>query len=204
MRVLRAIVRVWRIRGLVGAGLVVAATARWLPTPLDVPGRSGGVEWVLTPILPTIVALAGWACFGVAHSEFERVTAQPVVIRRAAAVTMAISIGVVAVVLGVGIGGAAVVGIRNLFLLVGLAQASISVAPNTAGWAMVVIPSAVCWLVGAPVPGAAPPGWAVLLHPSSSFAATVAAVAAFVVGSALYLAREVPLQFARVEGGPSR
>jgi hypothetical protein len=182
-----AIVRVWRILGLVVAGALVGAVARWLPQPVEVPGRTGGVEWVLTPVLPTLVALAAWASFQAVHHPLERTSARPLRQRQAVVVAMALGIGCAAALAGVGWSATAAVVVRNLVLLVGLAAGASVLLPAGIGWIVVALPSAACWLLGAPPPGLEPPAWAVLLQPAGSVQAWAIAGLVAAAGATAYL-----------------
>jgi hypothetical protein len=183
-----AIVRVWRVPGLVLAGALVGAVARWLPRPVEVPGRTGGVEWVLTPVLPTLVALAAWASFQAVHHPLERMSARPLHQRQAAILVAALAAGCVAALVGVGWSATAAVMVRNQLLLVGFAAGATVLLPAGVGWIVVALPSAACWLLGAPPPGHEPPAWAVLLQPAGSAPAWVVAGLVAAAGATAYLA----------------
>jgi hypothetical protein len=183
-----AVGRAWRVQPVVVGMVATIVLLRCHPRPIDVPGRAGGVEWVLAPVVPSALAALMPSIVRRAHMPLERTSGRFELVGRLVVAAAAWVACVVPV--AVGVGELRLVDVRNAALLTGLALVAVACAPPALAWAPSLALGVVTWLIGVPPPGAAPPEWAVLLASRGSSAAMAVSVAvaisgvvAFAVGS---------------------
>ena len=180
-----AAARTWRLQLLLIAAVLTAIVLRCFPRPIEVPGRSGGVEWVLVPVMPAVLASLLPALVRRAFLPLERVSCRFGAIGRLAIVATAT--GVCGAAVAGGVGGIRLVDVRNCGLAVGIALLSVYLVPTPLGWSPVVLLGVVTWLIGVPSPGESAPSWALLLAPASSKFSLSVCVAVFAVATATFL-----------------
>lgn len=167
------------------AGVLLTAVASLLvpSDPVEVIGRRG-VQAVLWPLLPTILAACVPASAAWAFRDLER--AAPKSRRWLAALHLSlVAVGVVAVVVVVPSQQQGVV-LRNSVLLVGLAVISVRLLSPDVAWLPPVLVAAVTWLFGTEVGGSAK-SWAYLLSDGDHSPATVLAAVVGVAAAAGWL-----------------
>ena len=169
---------------------VEVALWRGLGDPLRVPGRGPGIEWVLSPLVPSLLAMATPDALRVAYEDVEILTWGRIAWSRIAVATFIVVLAVAAALAGEVTGDGRAVALRNSLQLAGLAFWSAMLLPRSIAWAPAFVVPVVTWLIGTPEPGEPVPGWALLLRDRSSTAALVVAVATAVSGVAVYVARE--------------
>lgn len=184
--------RVWGVRRLALAAAAMAVVWRAFPDPVSVPGRDVGVEWVLAPLVPVLLALLVPGAAEVAHTDLERAATRPAWRRRAGMVGMALALLVAAARVGTST-GEWVTYTRNGALLVGLGLLATVLLPRAVRWFPALAFATGSWLLGAVPPWEMPPDWAVLLHPAGSTGAALAAAAILAAGTLAYVAREEPV-----------
>jgi hypothetical protein len=179
------VARAWGGRQL-AAGLALMAAMWVLPgSPVPVPGR-GGIEAVVWPLAPTIVAAILAVVAAPATRDLELAAGRPIqlvkggfVVAGLAGCAIASMVAVVATPLG------STIIWRNDALLVGLALGSAALLRPTMSWAPPVLLSIVTWLLG-PKLGGDVERWAVLLHPADSWPAAAASAIMLVAGCLLF------------------
>jgi hypothetical protein len=178
---------VWRIDWLIIAAVAGALLLRCFPRPIEVPGRNGGVEWVLVPVAP--VALASLVPTIVSRTwlPLERISGRFDHRGRVGLVVTMMAICTAAIAAGVGEVRRA--DVRNCALAISVSLVAVHVVPAALSWAPVLGVGIVTWLVGVPGPGQAPPGWAVLLAPGASQQAMWITVGAAAVAVVLFVVR---------------
>jgi hypothetical protein len=181
--------KAWHLRRVVVTALLSALA--WLivpPDPVAVPARDG-VESLLWPLVPTLVAGALPAAMAAAYRDSELTAARSRTQLRGVAllVTLALSLAPSVVAGRFDI----LVVWRNTGFLYGLALLVITVQPQSVAWLPVSAVPMWMWLLGTDFGGAVK-NWAVLLHPSNSMPAFCAALLVFLLGVAAYWSIRAP------------
>ena len=176
--------RCWSLGPLLAAGLVADAGWFVIPEgPVPVPA-GGGVESLLWPLLPALVALAIPAVLATARFEHELLTARsPLLLRLRALGCCAL---VLACVAAAAVRFDPVVVWRNTAILAGVAFLAAATLPRGSAWQPVVLLPLGCWLLGTDAHRLVRP-WAILLAPGSSTSAVIAAGALLALGVTAYL-----------------
>ena len=176
--------RCWSLGPLLATGMV--ATAGWFVIPegpVPVPA-GGGVESLLWPLLPALVALAIPTLLGTADFELELLTARsPLLLRLRALGCCAL---VLACVAGAGIRFDPAVVWRNTAILGGVAFLAAATLPRGSAWQPLVLLPLACWLLGTDAHRQVRP-WAILLAPGTSTTAAMAAPVLVGLGIGCYL-----------------
>jgi hypothetical protein len=187
----------WARRYHVSRALAVAAMqlAIWrvIAEPVRIPGRGQNVEWVLSPLVPSLLAMATPDALQVAYEDGEVMSREPVARRRLRVAVVVLAAAVVSAGVGAA-GGDRTVALRNSLQLVGIAFWSALLLPPAIAWCPSMLAPLVVWLIGTPDPGDLIPGWAVLLHDQRSIPAALAALLTAGSGVVIYLARTSPLR----------
>lgn len=165
--------------------MVVAIALRCVPRPVSIPGRTGGVEWVLVPVAPAFLCGLVPAIVLRASMPLERVSGRFAASGRTALVVIGVMLTSASV--AVGVGHVRLADVRNCAFTVGVALVSSRVTPPALAWAPVVLVGVTNWLLGAPLPGEQPPAWAVLLQSASSTASLWVASAVLALGAAVFV-----------------
>jgi hypothetical protein len=176
---------VWRLQLLVIAAIAGGIVVRCFPRPIDVPGRSGGVEWVVVPVVPAAIASLVPVLVRRVFLPLERISGRFDATGRLAIV--AVVLGTCLTPVALGVGALRLVDVRNCGLAVGVALLSIYLVPAALGWAPIILLALVTWLIGVPAPGVAPPAWALLLAPASSRLSLVISGAILTAGTAVFV-----------------
>ena len=194
MRALSLWSRRYHVRRILAAAAIEVAAWRALGDPLRVPGRGPDIEWVLSPLIPSLLAMSTPDALGVAHEDLEIVAGHRVACRRAAVAAVIIVVSVAAAVCGEPAGDARTVAIRNALQLVGIAFWSAMLLPRTIAWAPAMLVPLIMWLIGTPDPGRPVPDWALLLRDDRSQLAGTAAAFTLTTGALAYMCRERPFR----------
>ncbi len=187
MRLASTILRVWQLERFLGACVLFGIVLRAFPEPVDVPGRQGGVEWVLHPIAPLLLASMLPSSLARCGEYMEVLSGKfgprgrTIIILGASATLL----GATTAMTGVFIWQSA----RNSALSIGLACVCSIILPATMRWVPLVVLAITVWLLGVPPPGDAPPMWAVVLSPGTSVFAAAVCVTVAAVGIGWYIAR---------------
>lgn len=188
--------RVWGVRRLAVAAGAMAVVWRAFPDPVNVPGRDVGVEWVLAPLVPVLMALLVPGAAEVAHTDLERAAARLAWRRRLGVSAAAMVLLTAAARVGTST-GEWVTYTRNGALLLGLGLLATVLVPRAVRWFPALAFATGSWLLGAVPPWELPPAWAVLLHPAGSPGAALTAAAVLAAGVLVYVAKEEPFRWRR-------
>lgn len=177
----------WHLDRFIGGCLICGLLLRAFPDPVDVPGRQGGVEWVLYPVVPLILASLLPQSLVRCRENMELLSGRfGVVGRTFMAVGVAVSlIATTTVVTGVWLWQ----NVRNAAAAVGLACLCVML-PAAVRWVPPVLLAIVVWLVGVPSPGLEPPEWAMVLSASTSVVSAVVCTGVAAVGIGVFVARQ--------------
>jgi hypothetical protein len=178
---------VWRIAWLIGVAVAVALLVRCFPRPIEVPGRNGGVEWVLVPVAPVVLASLVPMIVSRTWHSLERISGRFDTRGRAGLVVTVMAVCTTAI--AVGVGDVRRADLRNCLLAISISLLAVHVVPAALSWAPVLGFGIVTWLVGVPGPGQAPPRWAVLLAPGDSRSAMSITVGTIVVAVIVFVVR---------------
>ena len=194
-------VSLWTRRYHVRRAVIVAALelALWraLATPVHIPGRGPEIEWVLSPLIPSLLAMGTPDALQVAYEDSEVVTRQPVARRRLGVTVVILVLVVAAALLGEPAGESRLVAVRNGLLLIGIAFWSALLLPGQIAWSPSLAIPLITWLIGTPDPGQSVPGWALLLRDHRSMLAAGAAALNALSGSVAYVSRGRPFSWVR-------
>jgi hypothetical protein len=187
MRALTTLVlwaRCWGARPLLLLGAATAAGWYVVPRgPIPVPA-GGGVESLLWPLLPVLVALGVPGVLGSAYGDLERASSRRPVLLRLAALAGCALVVAAAAALDTRFDDRVVW--RNAALLLGLAAMTTRLLPRALRWQPLLLVPMAMWLLGTDEQRRIRP-WAVLLLPGDTMPSTVVAAAVFAAGIATYL-----------------
>jgi hypothetical protein len=169
------------------AGALTIGVLRSFPRPIDVPGRSGGIEWILAPVLPAAIAALVPPLLRRTYQPMERLSGRVATVGRLSLLGLLFVVSFSSIVLGVG--AIRFADGRNCALALAVAVLSMHTVPVMLSWTPVVGFGIVTWLLGVPPSGENPPTWAVLLQPGSSVDALVTTIVLSVAAVAVFVAR---------------
>jgi hypothetical protein len=181
--------KAWRLHRLALTALVSALAWAAVPAgPVAVPARDG-VESVLWPLVPVLVAAALPATMAAAYRDGELTAARSRTQLRGAAFLLSLSLSLLPSVVATRFD--LVVVWRNTGFLFGLALFAVAVQPEAAAWLPICGLPMWMWLLGTNIGGDVE-SWAVLLHPAQSRVALMASVVVLALGLAAYWAIRAP------------
>lgn len=177
------VARRWRAETLALAAVATTTFIVLSDSPVHVPGRDVS-DW-MWPLGPAIFAVAVGVAAG-EGSDLEVLSGRGRWSTRLGFVVGSAVLGVMTVLVAAPVRPPGVL-VRNVIGLIGLALCAMPLRPRDR-WVPVVGLTMGTWLLGTAGTSTEPRPWAILLHDAGSRGAAVVAVAAFVIGTSIFVA----------------